>query len=92
MSEIAINVEAGTAAPAQAAQPVHIGPGRPPLGGVSKDERVAAAELEKLRQRQRDVGFSLVKGGVRFANGKRRMGFVDDEDFEEVVDGDGNGE
>lgn len=73
------------------AAPVYRGVGRPPLGGVSKDERVAAAELEKLKHRQRDVGLSLVKGGVRFANEKRRMGFVDDEQFEEVVSSDGEG-
>lgn len=75
MSEVAVNAPAPLAAPP----------------GVSKDERVAAAELEKLSQRQRDVGLSLVKGGVRFANAKRRMGFVDDESFEEIVSSDGEG-
>jgi len=61
------------------------------MGGGSKDERTAAAELEKLTQRQRDVGLTLGKGGVRFANAKRRMGFVDDEEFEDVVSSDGEG-
>lgn len=65
-------------------------PGRPPAG-TSKDERVAHQELQKLKERKKAVGPSLEKTGVRLANEKRRMGFLDDENFEEIVESEGEG-
>lgn len=64
------------------------GPGRPPAGGP---ERIACEELQKLKERKKAVGPTLEKTGVRLANQKRRMGFLDDENFEEVVESEGDG-
>ena len=83
------------AATAGAAASVQRGPGRPARVGVgasSKDERAAAAELQKLEERKRATGFSIEKTGSRLANGKRRMGFLDDEDFEDLVPAEGETE
>lgn len=66
------------------------GPGRPPAGS-GKDERIAREELQKLKERKKAVGPTLEKTGVRLANQKRRMGFLDDENFEEVVESEGEG-
>jgi hypothetical protein len=63
------------------------GPGRPPAG----PERGAREELQKLKERKKAVGPTLEKTGVRLANQKRRMGFLDDENFEEVVESEGDG-
>jgi hypothetical protein len=66
------------------------GPGRPPAGS-GKDERTAREELQKLKERKKTVGPTLEKTGVRLANQKRRIGFLDDENFEEVVESEGDG-
>jgi hypothetical protein len=60
-------------------------------GGSSKDERTAQQELQKLKERKLAVGPSLEKTGVRLANEKRRMGFLDDENFEEIIESEGEG-
>lgn len=65
------------------AMPARIG--RPPAG-ASKDERGAQAELQKLKERKIAVGPTMEKMGVRLANDKRRMGFLDDEKFEDIVE------
>jgi hypothetical protein len=62
------------------------GPGRP-----AGPERIAREELQKLKERKKAVGPTLEKTGVRLANQKRRMGFLDDENFEEVVESEGDG-
>jgi len=63
-------------------------PGRPPKDGVymTKDEHKAADELKELEAQKRAVGPSMDKTGVRLANKKRRVGFLDDEDFEDEVE------
>jgi hypothetical protein len=66
------------------------GPGRPPASS-DKNERTAREELQKLKERKKAVGPTLEKTGVRLANQKRRMGFLDDENFEEVVESEGDG-
>lgn len=66
------------------------GVGRPPAGS-NKDGRVARAELQKLKERKKAVGPSLEKTGVRLANDKRRIGFLDDENFEDIVESEGEG-
>lgn len=64
--------------------------GRPPAGS-QKDERKAQQELQQLKERKKAVGPSLEKTGVRLANEKRRMGFLDDENFEDIVESEGEG-
>lgn len=64
--------------------------GRPPAG-FSKDERNAQQELQELKERKKAVGPTLEKTGVRLANAKRRMGFLDDENFEDIVESEGEG-
>ena len=64
--------------------------GRAPAGS-SKDERNAQRELQELKERKKMVGPSLEKTGVRLANEKRRMGFLDDENFEDIVESEGEG-
>ena len=64
--------------------------GRPPAGS-QKDERKAQQELQQLKERKKAVGLSLEKTGVRLANEKRRMGFLDDENFEDIVESEGEG-
>lgn len=39
-----------------------------------------------LEKRKREIGPGVDRGGARLATPKRRQGFVDDEDFEEIVD------
>ena len=65
-------------------------PGRPPAGS-SKEMRKAQQELQELKQRKKAVGPSMEKTGVRLANEKRRMGFLDDENFEDIVESEGEG-
>lgn len=61
------------------------GPGKPPTH-MSKDERLAAAELKKLEDQKRYEGPSMGLEGSRLVNEKRRRGFLDDEDFEDIVE------
>lgn len=65
-------------------------PGRPPAGS-SKIGREAHQELQKLKERKKAVGPTLEKTGVRLANEKRRMGFLD-ENFEEIIESEGDAE
>lgn len=60
-----------------------------PTGYTTKDERKAAAELEELEKRKRVVGPNMDRIGVRLANRKRRVGFLDDEEFEDEVGSEG---
>lgn len=64
--------------------------GRPPAGS-SKERREAQKELQELKARKKAVGPSMEKTGVRLANEKRRMGFLDDENFEDIVESEGEG-
>ncbi|EOD52045.1 putative zinc finger c2h2-type protein [Neofusicoccum parvum UCRNP2] len=55
-------------------------------------EKAAAAAATAKAQRgpevekkKRMVGPGIDRGGARLANEKRRLGFIDGEDFEEVV-------
>ncbi|KAI7006571.1 hypothetical protein KC362_g18180, partial [Hortaea werneckii] len=66
-------------------------PGEPSQQPLTKDERKAAAELEELEQQKVAVGPSMDRTGVRMANSKRRKGFLDDEDFEDEVESEGEG-
>lgn len=66
-------------------------PGEPSQQPLTKDERKAAAELEELEQQKAAVGPSMDRTGVRMANSKRRKGFLDDEDFEDEVESEGEG-
>lgn len=50
---------------------------------------MAREELRKLAERKKVVGPTMEREGARFANKKRRGGFLDDEDFEDVVESDG---
>ena len=45
----------------------------------------AAESLRLLEMKKKQVGFGLDKGGATLANEKRRQGFIDDDDLEEVV-------
>lgn len=78
----------GLAEPASQTMPARLG--RPPAGS-QKDERKAQQELQQLKERKKAVGLSLEKTGVRLANEKRRMGFLDDENFEDIVESEGEG-
>lgn len=78
----------GLAESASQSMPARLG--RPPAG-TSKDERNAQRELQELKERKKAVGPSLEKTGVRLANEKRRMGFLDDENFEDIVESEGEG-
>jgi len=64
--------------------------GRPPASS-SKDEHTAQQELQNMKGRKKAVGPSFEKTGVRLANEKRRMGFLDDENFEDIVESEGEG-
>lgn len=39
-----------------------------------------------VERKKREIGPGVDRGGATLANPKRRMGFVDDEDFEEIVE------
>ena len=56
---------------------------------ATAEERKAAAEIEKLERRKREVGVLMEKGGATWANAKRRRGFLDDEEFEDEVESEG---
>ncbi|KAF2723782.1 hypothetical protein K431DRAFT_282476 [Polychaeton citri CBS 116435] len=45
-----------------------------------------AHELDELRRHKQIVGPVFERNGCRFANAKRRMGFLDDEDFEDIIE------
>lgn len=55
---------------------------------VVKDERDAAAELKRLQDFKLVIGPSFGPEGTILANEKRRRGFLDDEDFEDIVESD----
>jgi hypothetical protein len=78
----------GLAEPASQTMPARLG--RPPAG-ATKDERKARQELQELKERKKAVVPTLEKTGVRLANEKRRMGFLDDENFEDIVESEGEG-
>ena len=78
----------GLAEPASQTMPGRLG--RPPAGS-QKDERKAQQELQQLKERKKAVAPSMEKTGVRLANDKRRMGFLDDENFEDIVESEGEG-
>lgn len=63
--------------------------GRPPKNpqhvGMSKEEVEAKEELKKLENQKRAEGVSMGQEGCRLVNEKRRRGFLDDEDFEDLV-------
>ncbi|SMR58270.1 unnamed protein product [Zymoseptoria tritici ST99CH_1E4] len=66
--------------------PFSLPPSEPGPGVVyTKDEKDAIAELRKLEALKKKEGGFLGKQGGRLVNEKRRRGFLDDEDFEEVV-------
>lgn len=62
-----------------------------PAAGSKKDEHKVPEELQGLQARKKAVGPSFEKTGVRLANEKRRMGFLDDENFEDIVESEGEG-
>lgn len=53
---------------------------------MSYHERAAAAELKKLANQKRHEGPTMGVEGSRLVNEKRRRGFLDDEDFEEILE------
>ncbi|KAB2577389.1 hypothetical protein DBV05_g3883 [Lasiodiplodia theobromae] len=65
-----------------ALSPVPRRPGRPK---IKTDEERALDFQAALERKKKLVGPGLDRGGARLPNQKRRMGFIDDEDFEEVV-------
>ncbi|KAL1644788.1 hypothetical protein SLS58_004253 [Diplodia intermedia] len=69
-------VDVAMAAPA----PVPRGPGRP-----KRDGQKPLDVQTEMERKKKLVGPGLDRGGARLANEKRRMGFIDDEDFEEIV-------
>ncbi|KAF2162715.1 hypothetical protein M409DRAFT_68986 [Zasmidium cellare ATCC 36951] len=60
-------------------------PGFSSDGPMTKEQREAAAELQKLRDQKLREGVIMGREGSRLANDKRRRGFLDDEDFEDVI-------
>ena len=58
------------------------GPGR-----LKKSEKDTAIEEQKaVERKKRDIGPGIDRGGATLANPKRRTGFIDDEEFEEIVE------
>jgi hypothetical protein len=57
-----------------------------PVTNETREERQAAAELKKLEEQKRLEGPSMGLEGSRLVTEKRRRGFLDDEDFEDVID------
>lgn len=53
---------------------------------TTQDEHSAAVELAKLESFKRIVGPTFGPEGAKLANEKRRRGFLDDEDFEDIVE------
>lgn len=59
----------------------------PPDGEhLTKEEKEAVIELKKLEDHKKAVGVTMEKEGCTLANKKRRMGFLDDEDFEDTIE------
>lgn len=58
-------------------------PGRPAKKPVEEEAKQAQKTIEN---RKRYFGPGIDRGGSRLVTEKRRMGFIDDEDVEEVVD------
>ncbi|KAK1812912.1 hypothetical protein LTR12_012719 [Friedmanniomyces endolithicus] len=58
-------------------------------GHMTMDERKAAGELEDLEKHKKAVGVVMEGTGARFAGRKRRLGFLDDEVFEDEVSSEG---
>jgi hypothetical protein len=56
--------------------------GRPPK---STPEQKAIDSQAAAIKKKREIGPGLDRGGARLANDKRRAGFVDDENGEEVI-------
>lgn len=54
--------------------------------GRSKEEVEAGKELERLRKKKVEEGGVLGRESSRLVNAKRRRGFLDDEDFRDVMD------
>ncbi|KAK4494836.1 hypothetical protein PRZ48_014192 [Zasmidium cellare] len=54
-------------------------------GPFTKEQREAAAELQKLRDKKEREGWIMGQEGSRLVTDKRRRGFLDDEDFEDVI-------
>jgi hypothetical protein len=67
---------------AQRAPGTGAGRGRPPK---KTDEEKARESQAELARRKREVGLGVDRQGATFANDKRRAGFVDDEDGDEVL-------
>ena len=57
------------------------GRGRPPKKPA---EQAAKEQLDDLALKKREIGLGVDRGGATLANEKRRAGFIDDEDEEEV--------
>ncbi|KAF2216965.1 hypothetical protein CERZMDRAFT_119694 [Cercospora zeae-maydis SCOH1-5] len=53
---------------------------------LDRAERDAAAELMKLEEQKRREGVTMGLEGSRLVNEKRRRGFLDDEDFEDIIE------
>ncbi|KAK0901551.1 hypothetical protein LTS16_020247 [Friedmanniomyces endolithicus] len=58
-------------------------------GHMTMGERKAAGELEDLEKHMKAVGVVMEGTGARFAGRKRRLGFLDDEEFEDEVSSEG---
>jgi hypothetical protein len=56
--------------------------GRPPKKTEEQKARDSQAEVAK---KKREIGPGVDRGGATLANAKRRAGFIDDEDPEEVT-------
>ena len=56
--------------------------GRPPK---KTDEEKARESQAEIARQKREIGLGVDRGGATFANEKRRAGFVDDEDGDEVL-------
>jgi len=41
-----------------------------------------------LERKKMQIGIGMDRGGATLANAKRRLGMMDDEDFERIVDDD----
>lgn len=62
--------------------------GRPPQEQGVKRLKKALETEDAMRRKREQLGFGLDRGGSTLANAKRRQGFIDDEDFEEIVEDD----
>ena len=84
-----------TSSPQRQIHPAHQYPAMPTRPGPpsAKPSAKAArksefdAELRKLVEEQRRVGWTIGKMGCQLASEARRQGFLDDEDFEDEVFG-----